>query len=68
MEVEALDPAVSGTVAGEAESVNDGALGIELRSLIRACPLGVPHPVVRSKPAAAANPVLPAVMSCMSAA
>lgn len=64
----ALDPACAATVPGVTESANNGALGVETRSLIKGCPAGVPHPVARSKPAAAARPLLPVVMSCRSLA
>jgi hypothetical protein len=68
MAVVPLDPACTDTAPGAAESTNDGALGIELRSLIKGWPAGVPHPVARSKPAIATNPVLPVAMSCRSLA
>jgi hypothetical protein len=61
-----LDPAC--TDAGVAESVNDGAVGSVDNSLIKDWPLGDPHPVAKSKPGIAANPLLPVVMSWIAAA
>ena len=43
-----LDPPGTDTVVGEAESPNDGAPGIEVKSLINGWPAGVPQPVARS--------------------
>ena len=44
----AMELAGTERVLGDAESVNEGALGMELRSLINGWPVGEPHPVVRS--------------------
>lgn len=62
------DPGATDTEVGTADSPNEGVLGIEVRSLIKAWPAGVPHPVARSKPGIAAKPLLPVVMSCRSLA
>jgi hypothetical protein len=50
------------------ESTKDGAPAIDVKSLIKGWPLGVPHPVARSKPGIAENPLLPVAMSCIAAA
>ncbi len=60
----ALAPVCTDTATGVAESLNDGAAGIELSASISGWPAGVPHPVARSKPPIAAKPLLPDVMSC----
>ena len=65
---DAPDPACNDTALGAAESPKDGALGIEVKSLIKGWPAGVPHPVARSKPGIAAKPLLPVAMSCRSEA
>jgi hypothetical protein len=49
--VRVLTPLLPGemeSVSGDAESVNAGAADASLRSSMRGCPAGVPHPVARS--------------------
>jgi len=63
-----LAPVCNAAEVGEAESAKDGVDDpVEIRALINGCPTGVPHPVARSYPANAANPLLPVVMSCSAA-
>ena len=57
--VRVLTPLLPGEMEsanGDAESVNAGAANAPLRSSIRGCPAGVPHPAVRSYPDMAENP------------
>ena len=66
MAVVTLAPGLMETEDGEAARVNSGCLAAPVRSLMKCWPVGVPHPVARSYPEVAENPLLPVVMSCRS--
>ncbi len=48
IEAVVVEPGVTVTLAGFAEIVNEGALGVPINWLMSACPEGEPQPVVRS--------------------
>jgi hypothetical protein len=57
------------SAAAEVDSRKEGSPVLPVKSLMRCCPAGEPHPAVRSYPVTAENPpLLPLVMSFMSAA
>lgn len=62
---EPLAPCATETVLGEAESAKVGDAA-PASALIKPLPFGLPHPVARSKPTVAGQPLLPLVMSWKS--